>query len=66
MEKEKIIEVINNVEDKSNRDLFEVINILYDEHEKTKKLIFDLSKHLDGIEESYKKVEKEVNKRVKK
>jgi hypothetical protein len=66
MEREKIIEVINNVEDKSNRDLFEVINILYDEHEKTKKLIFDLSKHLDGIEESYKKVEKEVNKRVKK
>jgi hypothetical protein len=43
-----------------------VINVLYDEHEKTKKLIFDLSKHLDGIEESYKKVEKEVNKRVKK
>jgi hypothetical protein len=66
MERENIIEVINNVEDKSNRDLFEVINILYDEHEKTKKLIFDLSKHLDGIEESYKKVEKEVNKRVKK
>ena len=65
MEKEKIIEVINNVEDKSNRDLFEVINVLYVEHEKTKKLIFDLSKHLDGIEESYKKVEKEVNKRVK-
>jgi hypothetical protein len=65
MEREKIIEVINNVEDKSNRDLFEVINILYDEHEKTKKLISDLSKHLDGIEESYKKVEKEVNKRVK-
>ena len=66
MEREKIIEIINNVEDKSNRDLFEVINVLYDEHEKTKKLIFDLSKHLDGIEESYKKVEKEVNKRVKK
>jgi hypothetical protein len=58
MEKEKIIEVINNVEDKSNKDLFEVINILYQEHEKTK--------HLDGIEESYKKVEKEVNKRIKK
>ena len=65
MEKEKIFDIINNVEDKSNRDLFEVINILYNEHEKTKKLIFDLSKHLDGIEESYKKVEKEVNTRVK-
>lgn len=65
MEKEKLFDVINNVEDKSNKDLFEVINILYDEHEKTKKLIFDLSKHLDSIEESYKKVEKEVNKRVK-
>jgi len=66
MEREKIIEIINNVEDKSNKDLFEVINILYQEHEKTKKLIFDLSKHMDGIEESYKKVEKEVNKRIKK
>ena len=41
MEKERIIEVINNVEDKSNKDLFEVINILYQEHEKTKKLIFN-------------------------
>jgi hypothetical protein len=66
MEKERIIEVINNVEDKSNKDLFEVINILYQEHEKTKKLIFNLTKHMDGIEESYKKVEKEVNKRIKK
>ncbi len=66
MEKEKIIEVINNVEDKSNKDLFEVINILYQKQEKNKKLNFNLTKHLDGIEESYKKVEKEVNKRIKK
>ena len=65
MEKEKIIDIINNCENKSNVDLFEVINILYEEHEKTKKLIFNLSKHLDGVEESYKKVEKEVNKRIK-
>ena len=55
MEKEKIIEVINNVEDKSNRDLFEVINVLYDEHEKTKKLIFDLTRWvLDGFQDCCK------------
>jgi hypothetical protein len=65
MKRDKIIDIIDNVEDKSNKDLFDVINILYQEHEKTKKLISDLSKHLDGIEESYNKVEKEVNKRIK-
>ena len=46
MEKERIMEVINNVEDKSNKDLFEVINILYQEHEKTKKLIFKSTKFI--------------------
>ena len=41
MDKDKIIEVIKNVEDKSNKDLFLVVNELYTEYEKTKQLIID-------------------------
>ena len=38
MDKEKIIEVISDVKNKSNKDLFLAINELNDEFEKTKKL----------------------------
>ena len=44
MEKEKIIEVVYDVENKSNKDLFIVVNELYEEFEKTKQLIIDLTK----------------------
>ena len=52
MEKEKILKVLNEVENKSNKDLFEVQEILYNEHEKTKNLIIDLTRHLEIIENS--------------
>ena len=41
MDKEKIIDIVKNVEDKSNKDLFLVVNELYTEHEKTKQLIIN-------------------------
>jgi len=63
MEKEKILKVLNEVENKSNKDLFEVQEVLYNEHEKTKSLIIDLTRHLEIIENSYDKVDKELKKR---
>ena len=47
MDKEKIIDIIKNVKDKSNSDLFGARDILIDEHEKTKNLIIDLTRHLE-------------------
>lgn len=63
MEVDKIIKIVEDVENKSNKDLIQVQNILQEEHEKTKKLIIDFTRHLDGIETLYKKINKELTKR---
>jgi regulator of replication initiation timing len=65
MEKEKLFEVIKNIENKSNKDLFDAIDRLSNEFESTKQLIIDLTKHLDTIEEYYNKINKEIEKRHK-
>lgn len=65
MEKDQIIDVIQNIENKSNKDLFETINILSDEFENVKQLIIDLTKHLDLVEEYYNKINNEIEKRHK-
>jgi galactitol-specific phosphotransferase system IIB component len=65
MEKDKLIEIVNDVQNKSNKDLFIVMNELNDEFEKTKKLIIDLTRHLESVEELYNKVHKEIEKRTK-
>lgn len=66
MESNKITDIIGDVENKSNKDLFFVINELNDEFEKTKQLIVDLTRHLDYVEEMYVKVNNEIQKRLKK
>ena len=63
MEKEKIIEIINDISNKPNKDLFDAEVFLYDEHEKTKELIISLTRHMDSIESMHKKVVKEIEKR---
>jgi hypothetical protein len=63
MTKEKIIEITQDVENKSNKDLFAVENELFEEFQKTKELILDLTKHLDAIENLYNKVIEEIDKR---
>ena len=50
MDKEKIMEITQDVENKSNRDLFLVENELFEEFQKTKELILDLTVHLDSVE----------------
>ena len=66
MDIEKLIDVAKDYENKSNKDLFDAVNILHDEYEKTKEIIIELTKHLDNIEYYYNKVNDEVGKRLKK
>jgi hypothetical protein len=66
MDKEKLIEVAKDYENKSNKDLFDAVNILYEEYEKTKELIIDLTRHLETVEILYNNVNDEVGKRLKK
>lgn len=65
MEKDKIFEIAKNPQDHSNKVLVECRDLLIDEHEKTKTLIIDLTRHLDGVEELYDKVNNELGKRTK-
>jgi hypothetical protein len=65
MEKDKIISVIDDVTNKSNKDLFTTLDQLSIEFENTKQLIIDLTKHLESIEYSYNVVNKEIEKRTK-
>ena len=66
MDKEKLIEVANDAENKSNKDLVNTLTDLTTEFENTKNLIVSLTRHLDVISELYDKVNTELNKRVKK
>jgi hypothetical protein len=65
MEKEKVINIANNSENSSNKDLVDVRDFLIEEYTQTKDLIIDLTKHLDGVEELYNKVNNELEKRIK-
>jgi len=66
MEKEKILEIANDVKNKSNKDLFIAINELNEEFEKTKMLIVNLTRHLESVEDLYNKINEEIEQRVKK
>lgn len=65
MEKEKILEVLNDLENKSNKDLFGVSDFLYEEFNNTKELLISLSRHLETVEEMYNKITDEIEKRSK-
>jgi hypothetical protein len=65
MEKEKLESILNDVKNKSNKDLFEAEEFLFNEFEKTKALIIDLTKHIDIIEEFHKKIMEEIENRKK-
>lgn len=65
MDANKLLEIAKDVENKSNNDLLLVANELYEEFEKTKQLIIDLTRHMDGIESLYNKVNKEIENRTK-
>lgn len=63
MDKDRFLSIINDIENKSNKDLLDVEVVLFQEFENTKKIALDLTKHMDAIEEIYIKVNKEIEKR---
>jgi hypothetical protein len=65
MDINKVIEIANDVENKSNKDLFYAIELLTTEFEKTKSLIVDLTRHLELVEDMYNNVNKEIGKRTR-
>lgn len=65
MEKDKVIEISNDVKNQPNASLVEARNFLIDEFEKTKKLIIELTRHMEGVEELYNKVNDEIGKRIR-
>ena len=66
MEKNRIIEIATDVKNKSNKDLTLASEELYNEFEKTKTLIIDLTRHLESIEKLYNDINSEIQKRIKK
>ena len=65
MIEDKLIEVVSDVKNKSNKDLFLVLNELSVEFNKTKDLIIDLTRHLDNVERMYDVVNNEIENRTK-
>jgi len=63
MTQEKIHDIVQNVQDKPNKDLLVCLELLYAEFEKTKELIIDLTKHMESIEDMYNIVNNELGKR---
>lgn len=65
MEKDKLLDIINDIESSPNKDLFSAIELLNEEFENTKQLIIEMTKHLDTVEEYYNKINNEIEKRHK-
>ena len=63
MTKDKINEIVSDVQNKSNKDLDECLGLLKEEFEKTKVLIIDLTRHMDNVEKLYNIVNNEIGKR---
>jgi hypothetical protein len=63
MEKEKILNIVADIENKSNKDLLAAESFLFEEFETAKKLAIDLTRHMDTVEELHEKVIKEIAKR---
>jgi len=64
MENEKLIEIIKDYKNKSNKDLFSVLDLLYEDFNKTKESLINLTYHLDYIENNYNKLLEEINNRI--
>jgi hypothetical protein len=65
MDQEKILEILKDYKNKSNKDLISALDFLYEDFNKTKDLIVKLTVHLDSTELSYNKLLEEINSRIK-
>lgn len=65
MEKEKFIEIANDCENRSNKELVDSRDFLISEFDDLKTVIIDLTRKLEIVETLYNKVNGELNKRYK-
>jgi hypothetical protein len=63
MDSKELIEIIEDCENRPNAQLIEVNTLLQNEFEETKKMILQLTEHLDKLEECYNRVNEEIKKR---
>jgi len=61
MEIEKVIEISNDVENKSNKDLIKAMDLMVQDFEFCKKQIVDLTIQLDKLENTYNTLLKEYD-----
>lgn len=64
MEEKKVLEILKNYKNSSNKELTEVMDFLNEDFQKTKDLLVKLTYHLDTTEDAYNKVFDEYKKRV--
>jgi hypothetical protein len=63
MVKEKLLDIVENTENKSNKDLIDAEEFIFNEYERSKKLAIELVRMMEGLEEMHGKVIKELEKR---
>lgn len=61
----KIVKIINEYKESSNKELESVMDFIQEDFDKTKKNIIKLTEHLDKIESTYNLILKEYKKRTK-
>lgn len=65
MEQDKLLKILKDYKNTSNKDIISALDFLYNDFEKTKDLIVKLTHHLDSTENSYNKLLEELNARIK-
>lgn len=56
--------IVSDIKNSSNGDLIKTMDFLNEDFEETKKMLLDLTQHLDNIEEMYNTILKEHNSRL--
>lgn len=64
MEKDNLLDIIKDSENKSNAELKSAMRVIEEEYEEAKKLLYELTFHLDSLQASYEKLEEEIKKRT--
>jgi len=64
MKSEKVLEILKDYKNKSNKDLISTLDFLKEDFEKTKDILVKLTYHLESTENSYNKILEEINKRT--
>jgi hypothetical protein len=62
---EKVLKIIGDIKNSSNKDLMLVMDTIQEDFEFTKKIVIDSTLHLDKLELTYNTVLKEYQKRTK-